>query len=70
MARKMVSYIGNDCVTIVRSDKVLHLAGRGYAEVVTADEMRSQVELGGVGARGAVGIPIDSGLSSSCHVVV
>lgn len=64
-----LSYIGNDCVTIVRGDKVLDLAGRGYAEVVPADEMRSKIELGRVGARGAVGLPIDSVLSNSCHVV-
>lgn len=40
------SYIGNDCVSIVRCHKVLDFAGRGYAEVVAADKVRSKIELG------------------------
>ena len=63
------SHICDDCVSVVCGHKVLDLARRGYLEVVPADEMRSKIVLGSVGARGALSIPVDSVLCSSGHVV-
>jgi hypothetical protein len=62
-------HICNDRVSIVRGHKVLDLARRRMAEFVASDEVRRKVELGCVGARGAISIPIDSVLCSSGHVV-
>jgi hypothetical protein len=63
------SHIGDNGVSIVRGDKVLDLARRRGCEVVAADEVRRKIELGRIGARGAIGRAIDFLLCSSSHVV-
>lgn len=58
----------NDSVTIARGDEVLDLAGRSLGELAAADEMRGEVEFGGVAAGSAIGVPIELG-GSSAHCV-
>lgn len=63
------SYTCNDCVSIVRSDKVLYFARCRSLEVVSTDEVRRKIEFGRVRARCAIGRAIDSLLCSSSHFV-
>lgn len=63
------AHIGDDCVAIVCRDKVLHFARASSVEMVAADEMRRQIVLCRIGARGAVGRPIGSVLCISGHCV-
>lgn len=60
------SYVGDDGVAIMSGDKVLDFAGRRLGELVAADEMGLEVELGGIAGRGAVGGAIDLGSSGLC----
>jgi hypothetical protein len=46
-------------VTIARGDKVLDLARRSLGQLATADEMRCEVEFGGIAARSAIGVSIE-----------
>lgn len=56
--RLRAAHIGNDGVTAVSGDKVLDLARRGSAQVATADEVGSNVVLGGVGAGSAIAMAV------------
>jgi hypothetical protein len=48
-------------VTIAGGDKVLDLAGRSLGQLTAADEMRGEVEFGGIAARSAIGVSIELG---------
>ena len=65
-AAKVKTYVRDDCVTVVSSDKIFYFAGRGFAELVAAYEVRCQVKFGRITARGAIRVSIDLCRSSDC----
>lgn len=46
-------------MTVARGDEVLDLAGRGPGQLAAADEMRGEVEFGGIAAGSAIGVSIE-----------
>jgi hypothetical protein len=46
-------------VAIAGSNKVLDLAGRSLGQLAATDEMRGEVEFGGIAARSAIGVSIE-----------
>ena len=46
-------------MAVARGDEVLDLAGRGLGQLRAADEMRGEIELGGIAAGSAIGVSIE-----------